>query len=63
MVALDMSKAFDTVNIHKLIEKLQNTTIPTSIIKFLANYLKGRKAYTVYQGKSSKQRNLKSGVP
>merc|ERR1712105_297518 len=40
-IALDMSKAFDTVNLHTLIQKLQNTTIPTTITKYIANYIKG----------------------
>src|SRR2546426_4627737 len=30
-VALDMSKAFDTVNIHTLINKIHNTDIPLTI--------------------------------
>src|SRR5207245_11765558 len=45
-VALDMSKAFDTVNIHTLINKIHNTDISPTIEKFTANYLKGRKAST-----------------
>ena len=40
--ALDMSKAFDTINIHTLIRKLLQTKIPGTIIKFIANYIKGR---------------------
>ena len=43
-----MSKAFDTINIHTLIRKLLQTNIPGTIIKFIANYIKGRKAYTTY---------------
>ena len=39
-VALDMSKAFDTINIHTLIRKLLQTKIPDTIIKFIANYIK-----------------------
>ena len=34
-VALDMSKAFDTVSVHTLIKKLQLTNIPI-ITKFIA---------------------------
>ena len=34
-VALDMSKAFDTINIHTLIRKLLQTNIPGTIIKFI----------------------------
>ena len=37
-VALDKSKAFDTINIHTLIRKLLQTNIPGTIIKFIANY-------------------------
>ena len=55
-VALDMSKAFDTINIHTLIRKLLQTNIPGTIIKFIANYIKGRKSYTTYRNHTS---NLK----
>ena len=59
-VALDMSKALDTINIHTLIRKLLQTN---TIIKFIANYTKGRKAYTTYRNHTSKQRQFKTGVP
>ena len=62
-VALDMSKAFDTVNILTLIRKLLQTNIPGTIIKFIANYIKGRKAYTTYRNHTSKQRQFKTRVP
>ena len=61
--ALDMSKAFDTINIHTLIRKLLQTNIPGTIIRFIANYIKGRKAYTTYRNHTSKQRQFKTGVP
>ena len=62
-VALDMSKAFDTVNIHTLTKKLLDTQIPPILIKFIANYIKGRKAFTTYNNKTSTQRQFKTGVP
>ena len=62
-VALDMSKAFDTVNIHTLTKKLLDTQIPPRLIKFIANYIKGRKAFTTYNNKTSTQRQFKTGVP
>ena len=62
-VALDMSKTFDTINIHTLIRKLLQTNIPGTIIKFIANYIKGRKAYTTYRIHTSSQRKFKTGVP
>ena len=55
-VALDMSKAFDTINIHIHSRKLLQTNIPGTIIKFIANYIKGCKAYTRYRYHTSSQR-------
>ena len=62
-VALDMSKAFDTINIHTLIKKLLQTNILGTIIKLIANYIKGRNAYTTYRNHTSKQRQFKTDVP
>jgi len=63
LVSLDMSKAFDTVNIHTLVNKLQETTTPPTLIKYVANYIKGRKAFTQYNNANSKQQTLRTGVP
>jgi len=64
LVSLDMSKAFDTVNQHTLCQKILNlTTINPTITKYLSNYLKGRKTYTIYQNTPSKKHHLKTGVP
>ena len=57
-VALDMSKAFDTINIHTLIGKLLQTSSPGTILKFVANYIKGRQAYTSFRNHKSIQRQL-----
>ena len=53
-----MSKAFDTANIHKL----TLTNIPSIIIKFKANYIKGQ-ACTQYNGTLSKLKRINTGVP
>ena len=63
VVSLDLSKAFDTVNIHSLIKKMQQTTVPTTIIKFISSYIKGRKGFTQFQNTNSKQQQFKTGVP
>ena len=62
-IALDMSKAFDTVNTHTLIGKLLQTSTPGTILKFVANYIKGRKAYISFRNHKSIQRQLKTCVP
>ena len=58
-----MNKAFDTINIHTLIRKLLQTNIPCTIIKFIANYIKGRKSYTTHRNRTSRQRQFKTSVP
>ena len=62
-VALDMSKAFNTVNTHTLIGKLLQTSTPGTILKFVVNYIKGRKSYTSFRSHKSIQRQVKTGVP
>ena len=58
-VALDMSKAFDTVNTHTLIGKLLQTSTPGTILKFVANYIKGSKAILVSETTSPYSVRLK----
>ena len=58
-----MSKAFDTLNIHTLTHKLHQTSIPQTVTKFIANYIKGRKAYIIFGNKTSTQHQFKTGVP
>ena len=62
-VGLHMSNAFDTITIHTLIRKLLQTNIRGTNIEFIANYIKGRKAYTTYRNHTSSQRQFKTGVP
>ena len=56
-VVVDMIKAFDTINIHTL-----QTNIPGTIIKFIANYIKGRKTHTSYINHPSSQILFQTGV-
>ena len=58
-----MSKAFDTINIHTLILRLLHTMIPGTLIKFIANYIKGRKAHRTYINHTSSQYQVKTVVP
>ncbi|MCP5014694.1 MAG: hypothetical protein GY938_05345 [Ketobacter sp.] len=60
---MDLSKAFDTVNIHTLLNKITKTDIPNTIIKFIANYLKDRKAFTTYNKYNSTRKLVRTGVP
>ena len=56
-VALNISKVFDTLNIHKL----TITNIPNIIIKFVANYIKGDK-HALNTMAHSKLKRINTGV-
>ena len=58
-----MSKAFDTINIHTLVRGLLRTNIPGTIVEFVANCIRERRAYATYRNHTSKQRQFKTGVP
>ena len=62
-IALDMSKAFDTVNHYTLAAKLLNTNIPPLIIKYIFNYIRGRQAYTQLCNSQSLTKQFKTRVP
>ena len=63
MVALDLTKAFDTVDHLTLINILIRSSLPPTIIKWLTNYLRGRKVYTTYKDQISSQDAIHFGVP
>ena len=57
-----MTKKFDIINIHTLIRKLLQTNIPGTIMKCIANYIKGLKTYTTYRHHTSSPRQFKTDV-
>jgi hypothetical protein len=58
-----MSKAFDTVDHDKLLEKILNTDLPNSLKRWLSSYLHGRQGFTEYINTCSPTRNIHYGVP
>ena len=44
-------------------DKLTQTNIPHTILRYIANYIKGRMAYTTFRNHTSTKRQFKSGVP
>ena len=63
MVALDLTKAFDMVDIDLLCHKLLRTTLHPGLKSWLLNYLNGRQCRTYFRGQLSRTRIVKSGVP
>ena len=59
MVALDLSEAFDTVNIGILMKIILETTLPPKIKRWLGNYLSGRQIYVTFRNINSKYKRVK----
>ena len=62
-VAVDISKAFDSVDHNLLLEKLASSNLHSNIVRWLAAYLRGRKAKCTYLSATSSQRAMHLGVP
>ena len=61
-VALDMSKSFRHNKHTHTYQKADIDQDTSTIIKFIANYIKGCNAYTTYRNHTSSQRQFKTGV-
>jgi hypothetical protein len=63
LVALDLTKAFNSVDITLLLEQMAHSDLHPNIVQWLTTYLRGRSAAVVYQGVRSAFRNIHMGVP
>ena len=62
-LAIDFSKAFDTVPHDLLLERLMETTLPSNVLRWLSCYLHGRSASCQYRQARSGFRTVGAGVP
>ena len=62
-MAIDFSKAFDTVNHTKLISSISSTSLPHNTVRWLSAYLHGRVASCKYNGATSVCHAVRAGVP
>ena len=63
LLQIDMSKAFDMVSHKKLLADLNKSTLPPFIKRWLNCYLHGRQSTVNFRNKTSKSRNVRTGVP
>ena len=61
MVVLDLSRAFDTVNIGILMKIILETKLPLTIKIWLGNYLSGKQIYVTFRNINSKYKRVKQG--
>ena len=62
-IFVDLSAAHGTINHRKLLRKLLEITKDSSLTKFTQTMLSNRRFYVILNGKRSKWRNQKNGLP
>ena len=62
-VAIDLSRAFDTVDHTILLNDINMLNLNDYIKRFLCAYIRGRYTYVVFRNSNSKYRKMKQGVP
>ena len=63
LLQIDLSKAFDMVSHTKLLQDLNNSSLPPGTKRWLNCYLKGRQSRVKFRNQTSKSRNVRAGVP
>ena len=62
-VAIDLSRAFDTVNHDILLTKISETPLNSNLVRWLSTYLRGREQAVIYNGRQSPFKKNHRGVP
>ena len=62
-VAIDLSRAFDTIDHDILLSDIKDLQLNGHIKQFLCAYLRGRQTYVEFRGSKSKFRKMRQGVP
>jgi len=62
VIALDFSKAFDTVRHHTLLEKLAQFDVPDNIYNWMVNFFSGHLHCTSYRGETSALLEISSSI-
>ena len=63
IMALDFSKAFDTVPHDQLLQRVLQSSLPNNLVRWVAAFLGGRQACCQYQLARSRFRGARVGVP
>ena len=63
LLQIDLSKTFEMVSHSKLLQDLNNSTLPPALKRWFNTYLHGRQSKVKLRNCSSKTRNVRFGVP
>jgi len=62
-VAVDISKAFDTVSHRQLLEMIHHSQLGHNLVRWVVAYLRGRKAACIYHLQRAPFHHVRAGVP
>ena len=62
VIALDFSKAFDTVRHANIADKLSNLPIADNVYNWFVNYFSGHEHATLFRGQRSEYCSINAGV-
>ena len=62
-VALDISKAFDTVSHDKLLKKISGSSLPHNLVRWLSAFIRVREQSVICNGARSPFKHIRLGVP
>ena len=63
VAAIDLSKAFDSVNHDILLSKICDSPLNSNLVRWLSTYLRGREQAVIYNGKKTSFKKIHRGVP
>ena len=63
VAAIDLSKAFDSVNHDILLSKICDSPLNSNLVRWLSTYLRGREQAVIYNGRKSSFKKIHRGVP
>ena len=63
LLQINLSKAFDMVDLNKLTSDLNQSSLPPHIKRWVGCYLHGRQSKVSFRNQTSTSRNVRTGVP
>ena len=63
VVAIDISKAFETISHDRLLKKLSDSPLPHNLVRWFSAFIRGREQSVIFNGAQSPFKHVHLGVP